>query len=216
MGNEATQPFTYEPDFTPPTSQATAAVSASLGAQPIPINFHADDAGAGVAEVALLYKTDQPGSQWTTWPVVYPGSANGQFSFIPPVHPLTGPITYFFASRAVDRVDNWETLHASPDTTVIVRPLRLFLPTLARSYLAFANGSFEQGQSPWSLTTGTFAAALVQGQMHGAGDWSARLGSPAFHGSGDVPVGNSSAWQTFSVPTTGARTAHRVVSHPDV
>jgi hypothetical protein len=203
VGNLAAQTFSYAPDLVSPTSRVTATVGTSLGGQTIPLHFGAADTGAGVREVALFYKTDQAGSAWSLWPSVALDTQSGLFAFIPPVRPLTGAITYYFNSRAIDRVGNAEIQRTTADTAVTVYPFHVSMPAITRNYISFSNGSFEQGWGNWAATTGAFPASRVQGQTHGAGVWSALLGSPAFKGSGDVPTGHSSVWQTFSVPPSG-------------
>ena len=138
VGNFAAQTFTYTLDGTPPTSTVTAAVTESIGTTPIEIGWTFQDDGCGVESMRLYHRILDGRDSWHF--ITSVTSLSGTVLFTPLVSP-TGPITYGFASSAVDHLDNVEPLPEEADTAVVVRPLRIYLPLVRRNYPPQPRGS---------------------------------------------------------------------------
>jgi hypothetical protein len=159
VGNFTPVTFAYQIDGEPPSSTVTTTVQVSYGKAPIPLRWSAEDSGSGVKEVNI-YERSGP-----SWVLTYTtASLSGTFFFVPPTVDLTGPITYEFASAAVDHLGNTESLPSEADARVVVHPVRLYLPLVVRNY-----------PPPWTRgggTSGEFRAPFGCGtNIWYAGTW---------------------------------------------
>jgi hypothetical protein len=201
VGNFTPVTFAYQIDGQPPSSTVTTTVQVSYGKVPIPLRWSAEDSGSGVKEVQIYARS---GGQWGS-PVFTTTSPD--VSFVPPIVYLTGPITYEFASAAVDHLGNTEPLSSVADARVAVHPARLYLPLVLRNWKPLTNGSFEDGLAGWTVTQSPLPVSIVNnvqertGGTTGPADGSRilLLGNPDYPCNG-VPLGYAAVEQTFVVP----------------
>jgi len=157
VGNFTPVVFEYTIDKDPPSSTVTTTVQVSYGKAPIPLQWSAEDRGSGVKEVKIYARW---GPSWGT-PITTTSMPSGTFSFIPPTVYLTGPITYEFASAAVDRLGNTELPPQEADARVVVHPVRLYLPLVVRNYpppWTRGGGTSGEFRAPFGCGTNTWYA----------------------------------------------------------
>jgi len=161
VGNFTLVVFEYTIDKDPPSSTVTTTVQVSYGKAPIPLQWSAEDRGSGVKEVKIYARS---GPSWGT-PITTTSMPSGTFSFIPPTVYLTGPITYEFASAAVDRLGNTEPLPLGADAHVVVHPARLYLPLVLRNWVWwYQYDPYEPNDTPpgyGPLTSGQVITAYI-------------------------------------------------------
>ncbi len=109
----ASMPTYFSVDTTPPTSSVTQVYRFPSGSYHV--RWSGNDSGSGVATYTVEYQAAGSGT-WTTLRGNTVATAAG---FTPPQPGLT----YWFRSRAVDRVGNAEAPHASGDRSTVGAPL---------------------------------------------------------------------------------------------
>lgn len=96
-------------DLTKPSSHCGS--PAFTNASPFEVNFNADDASSGVAEVSLWFSKD--GGAWTEFDSI-PNETDGTFHFIP-----EGEGTYEFYTIALDKAGNQEDAPGTADSASV-------------------------------------------------------------------------------------------------
>lgn len=103
---------------------------------------------------------------------------------------------YTWTVRAYDEVGHYSDY--APSRALRVGYFYIYLPLTLRNYDPFANGSFEDGWTPWEHA-GELNQSRTQSQVY-EGQWAVLLGDSNYTNRGGVPVGSGRIWQTFTVP----------------
>ncbi len=116
--------YTFYVDTTPPSS-AVSALAAEQSQASFVVHWSGTDATSDIVSYDVQYRLGVDGS-WVTW---ISGSSSTAATF-----KAQGEGTYYFRSRARDRVGNVEAWPSSADTSTYVHMSKIYLPLMLKNY----------------------------------------------------------------------------------